>query len=224
MKPSPELDNDGATRDAEGPAALTGMRRTARRWARSLLPVAVGALVVLTVRSSFADHYQVPTGSMEPTVQVGDRIAVAKAAYGLRLPLTEVWLARFDGPARGDVVVFASPTDGTTLLKRVLGLPGEEVAVRDGRVLVGGRPLVVEERGGRTVEHAGTAVHALDLSDGGGPDFGPVVVPADHYLVLGDHRGNSADGRYFGFVARDALLGRAVAIFSRDGELGWDPL
>ena len=196
----------------------------ARRLARRLLPIAVGAMIVLTVRSSFADHYHVPTGSMEPTVQVGDRIFVAKSAYGLRLPLTEVWVARFDGPARGDVVVLTSPTDGETLLKRVIGLPGETVAVRAGRVIVNGAPLAVDVGPSGVTEHAGAAVHPLDLSDGGGPDWGPTTLPADRYLVLGDHRGNSADGRYFGLIDRDIILGRAVAVFAHDGDLTWDPL
>ncbi|TNF26808.1 MAG: signal peptidase I [Deltaproteobacteria bacterium] len=196
----------------------------ARRLARKLLPIAIGALIVLTVRSSFADHYQVPTGSMEPTVQVGDRIFVAKAAYGLRLPLTDAWVARFDGPSRGDVVVLTSPKDDETLLKRVLGLPGETVAVRGGRVIVDGVPLTTEEVGGAVVERTGAASHALDLTDGGGPDWGPFTIPADRYLVLGDHRGNSEDGRYFGLVERDTILGRAVAVFVRDGGLTWEPL
>jgi len=195
-----------------------------RRLFRKLLPLAIGAVIVLSVRSSFADHYHVPTGSMEPTVQVGDRIFVAKAAYGLRVPLTDAWVAEFDGPERGDVVVLTSPTDGETLLKRVLGLPGETVAVRDGRVVVNGVALLVEDGAAGVVEHAGATSHPLDLSDGGGPDWGPVTIPADRYLVLGDHRGNSADGRYFGLIPREAILGRAVAVFVRDGDLVWDEL
>jgi signal peptidase I len=180
-----------------------------RSGGRSWAQMGVVFALLLTARASFADHYRVPSGSMEPTVHVGDHIVVAKAAYGLRVPLTSVYLASYDVPKRGEVIVLSSPADGTVLLKRVVATEGEVVSVRDGRVSIGGR-AVADDPG------------SLEL--GGGPDFGPVKVPEQKLLVLGDNRGNSRDGRELGFIDRAAVLGRAVAVVQRDGKLTWDPL
>lgn len=177
-----------------------------RPWIRDLLVMAAVAIVTLAARSSLADHYVVPSGSMQPTVEVGDRVVVDKAAYGLRLPWSAIWLAPPHAPARGDVVVLASPESGTVLLKRVVAIGGDEVAVRRGMVWIDGRP---------------TREPWLDLGRGGGPDFGPTHVPLGDLLVMGDNRGNSHDGRFFGLVSQRAVLGRAVAVYLRDGSLVW---
>jgi signal peptidase I len=161
-------------------------------------------------RSSLADHYYVPSGSMKPTVEIGDRIVVNKLAYGLRVPFTDTLALRGSTPSRGDVVVLESPVDGITLLKRVVALPGDLVEVRGGRVVIRG---VVQPES-----------HALGLERGGGPDFGPTVVPADRFLVLGDNRGDSMDGRFFGLVKRETILGKAAAVYVRDGKVGWHKL
>ncbi|HEY8078410.1 MAG TPA: signal peptidase I, partial [Labilithrix sp.] len=108
---------------------------------RTVLETCAFAAVAFFARASFADHYRVPSGSMEPTVQVGDHVAVAKAAYGVRVPMTDVWLARWADPARGDVVVLDSPEDGKVLLKRVVAVAGDRVEVRDGRVRIGDRAI-----------------------------------------------------------------------------------
>jgi signal peptidase I len=179
--------------------------------------VLVVAAVVLTARASLADHYLVPSGSMQPTVHTGDHVVVNKLAYGLRVPLTEVYLVEASGPARGDVVVLTSPEDGKVLLKRVVALPGDRIRVEDGALEINGAAIPIAKDGGAATELLGDARHAIDLSEGGGPDFGPVTVPPDHYLVLGDARGNSKDGRFFGFVAKRAILGRAAAVVLRDG-------
>ncbi len=192
-----------------------------RRVLKGLVPLGIGVLIVLTVRSSFADHYHVPTGSMRPTVAVGDRIIVDKTAYGLRIPLTDVLVTEFDGPERGHVVVLESPEDGEVLLKRVVAVPGDEVAVRDGRISIGGAPVSIERMRGLAIEDNGAQAHAIRLTLGGGPDMGPTAVPPGHYLVMGDNRGESHDGRSFGFVHRDALLGRAIGVFMRGGDFEW---
>ncbi|MBX3187529.1 MAG: signal peptidase I [Labilithrix sp.] len=191
-----------------------------RRALRTLFQLASAAAVAFTARASFADHYRVPSGSMEPTVHVGDRIVVAKAAYGLRVPLSDAYLVRYAAPARGDVVVLEPPdrpdkdaTDadafGSVLLKRVVAVEGDRVEVREGQVLIDGRK-VEEPR--------------ITLDAGGGPDLGPVIVPRGKVLVLGDNRGNSRDGRAFGWVDRDRILGRAFAVVTRDGALFFEPL
>jgi signal peptidase I len=173
---------------------------------RELAQLLILVAVVLTGRASLADQYTVPSGSMEPTVRVGDRVLVNKLAYGLRVPLTDVYLTRFAVPARGDVVVLLSPENGIVLLKRVVAVPGDRVQVAGGMVAINGVP---------------EPTHPLALENGGGPAFGPITVPPDQFLVLGDNRGNSHDGRSFGFVRRGAILGRAVGVFLRDGSPTW---
>jgi signal peptidase I len=185
-------------------------RARLRAWIRNTLQLAVMVVLLATARASLADHYEVPSGSMEPTVETGDQIIVNKAAYGLRIPLTHTYAARFRGPQAGDVVVLDSPDEDKVLLKRVVATPGTTVEVRGGRVLLDG------------VE-AGRVDRSISLDSGGGPDFGPMTLPADRYLVLGDNRGDSRDGRYFGLVTRDSILGRAVGVFWRDG-FTWDSL
>jgi signal peptidase I len=178
-------------------------------------------------RASLADHYQVPTGSMEPTVVPGDHVCVDKRAYGLRAPLAEGYLTTWGGPARGDVVVLRSPETSDVLLKRVVAVPGDQVEVRDGRVSLGGVPVPVTPREPRAasalVESLG-APHTIRVEQGGGPDLEPVVVPPGRYLVLGDNRGSSHDGRSFGFVDGAAILGRAASVCVRGASPTWLPL
>ncbi len=160
---------------------------------------------------------------MQPTVHVGDRVFVSKIAYGLRIPLTNVYLARFAAPARGDVVVLDAPDQDMVLLKRVVAIPGDRVTVHDGTLSINGRRVDVTWHGGVATERLGASAHAISLDDGGGPDFDGVV-PPDRYLLLGDNRGNSRDGRYFGFVSRDRIIGRARGVFLRDGAPAWRAL
>jgi signal peptidase I len=141
---------------------------------RSIVRLAAFTSLLFTARASLADHYRVPSGSMEPTVDIGDHILVSKVAYGLRVPMTETWIVRFSPPERGDVVVLDPPPGdapppgpeggalGSVLLKRVVALEGERVSVRGGRVEIGGRPLTEPW---------------ASLRVGTGPDFGPVRVP-----------------------------------------------
>jgi signal peptidase I len=140
---------------------------------------------------------------MEPTVDVGDQVCVDKRAYGLRVPMSETYVLRGADPARGDVIVLDSPPDGQVLLKRVVAVPGDVVAVHDGRVTIDGASVASREVDGGVEEFLGRP-HSLWTEYGGGPDFGPTRVPEDKYLVLGDNRGNSKDGRYFGWVDRGA--------------------
>jgi len=181
-----------------------------RRFPRELTSLVGITVLMLTARSVLADHYQVPTGSMRPTVEINDRILVDKFAFGLRVPFSTQYLYERDGPRRDDVVVLESPVDGTVLLKRIAGEPGQIIEVRDGWLYVDG--------------HADAPRHVLRLVHGGGPDFGPVKVPAGHYLVLGDNRGESLDGRSFGFVERSSILGKAKGVYMRNSHFDWLPL
>jgi signal peptidase I len=196
---------------------------------RRAAPELLFVLLLVVGRASLADHYHVPSGSMEPTLAVKDHILVDKRAYGLRLPLTERWLSE-RAPARGDVVVFSHPLEGDTMVKRVVGLPGDEVALVGGQLQLNGVFVQQQLSAGARLERLPGAVHPLSPDGDQGPDFGPVRVPAGHYLMLGDHRGNSADSRFWGFVPHEKLLGRAVAVVysARDGlspaERVWLPL
>jgi signal peptidase I len=200
---------------------MAGISSHARRLLREGASVLAAVAVALVTRSSLADHYVVPTGSMLPTVQLEDHVLVSKLAYGVHLPLLHGYVARFGGPARGDVVVLTAPDTGEVLLKRVAAVPGDRVEVRDGALEVNGRPIRIEDIDGVPYEALGAKAHPLDLDDGGGPDLGPVTVPADRYLVLGDNRGNSRDGRYFGLVDRDGILGRVKGVLLRGGRPTW---
>ncbi len=190
-------------------------RRPAAVWkeARSLLLL---LLLMGLARTSFANHYQVPSGSMEPTLFPGDRVAVDMSAYGVRVPHTDVQLVRRGVPQRGDVVVFKSPADGTRLIKRVVAVGGDRVRLVDGRLHINGRALASADD--PQAEVFGERVAQLDLDMGGGPDIPGLTIPAGKLLVLGDHRGNSVDGRYFGLVDAATIYARAVGVYWRAGE------
>ncbi len=204
------------------PKARAGILATLRPSQRlkDLLSTLAFVLAVLVARSSLADHYVVPSGSMLPTVQEGDHVAVDKRAFGLRMPFSHVWLSG-SGPERFDVVVLESPENGVVLLKRVVALPGDRVAVWDGRIVVEGVVAGLATDAGELREVFAGRPHPVQLTDGYGPDLPETVIPEGRYLVLGDNRGNSRDGRMFGLVSREAILGRAVGVFWRDGAPTW---
>lgn len=191
-----------------------------RRWLRrEALPMVCLLGLLLVARSSLANHYYVPSGSMEPTLAPGDRVIVDMRAYGLRVPFTQWTLWPGDPLAPGDVVVFRSPSDGVRLIKRVVAVAGDRVDLVDGRLTINGTPLAVQPRG---PEDFGDVQVMLNLDHGGGPDLANLVVPAGQVLVLGDHRGASIDGRYFGFVPAASIYGQARGVFWRSGEgFGW---
>ena len=195
-----------------------------RHWLRRELPqIAATLLLLLAARDSFANHYNVPSGSMEHTLQIGDRVAVDMRAYGLRVPFTGLNLMETGTPQRGDIAVFASPQDGTRLIKRVAAVAGDEVELVDGRLSINGVSMATLETDDTEVFRSHHAT--LNLSHGGGPDIHGLVIPAGQVLMLGDARGNSLDGRYFGLVPARSLFGRAVAVYyRRDEGLGWKKL
>ena len=194
-----------------------------RVWRGEWATFALFLLLLTVARTSLANHYQVPSGSMEPTLMPGDRIAVNMMAYGLRVPFTDIELIDRGEPQRGDVVVFKSPVDGTRLIKRVVAVGGDTVALVDGRLWIDGRPL--HDPDAPDIEHFGDRDVALNLSHGGGPDIATGTIPAGMALVLGDHRGNSADGRFFGLVPTKSLYAKASAVYYRRGEgFGWTTL
>jgi signal peptidase I len=181
--------------------------------------------LMLMFRSAWADWMTVPTGSMNPTILEGDRILVDKHVFGLRLPWTLIRLTDGRDPRRGEIVVFDSPVDGISLVKRVAGIPGDVVSLDQHGLMINGeyanyspgdqalvgtllsatqrREPTVYREGGVLPEH-----HLLRLPFASPREhFGPVRVPDDMFLMLGDNRDNSADSRYIGFVPRRNIVG-----------------
>ncbi|MDP2716420.1 signal peptidase I [Rheinheimera sp.] len=185
--------------------------------------------LMFVFRSAVADWNDVPTGSMQPTIQIGDRILVNKMAYDLRLPFTTTSLIKRADPKRGDIVIFASEAADNRLVKRVIGVPGDIVAMQHNVVSINGEPLAYSgadlttdttEDGSRLLtEQLGSIAHTVKLAPfaSGRDSFNAVKVPDGHYLVLGDNRDNSADSRVIGFVPRHEIVGRAgKVLFSLD--------
>jgi signal peptidase I len=191
-----------------------------------VLPFLIALAVLSPIRSVIADWYDVPTGSMEPTILVGDRIAANKLAFGLRVPFTMKWLARWDEPEQGEVVILHSPADGTRMVKRVIAGPGDTVSLVRNRVHINDvettyEPLTQAEVDSLPAEFVGshefateklaTGDHTIMLTPNRAAmrTYGPVVVPDHMYFVMGDNRDNSGDSRVFGFVDRDLIVGRS---------------
>jgi len=191
------------------------------------------ALVFYLLISNYAvQAYEIPSGSMRPTLLVGDKLIVSKLNYDLTLlpgelrlgmanvplPWSKVSLVNFADPARGDIIVFKDQEGGPIpFIKRIIGLPGETVAVRGATVFINGRPL--HDSWGR---YLGAAPR---------PDFGPVTVPAGRYFVMGDNRNNSHDSRFWrhgkgGFVPRQDIIGKALVIYwpgdDQGGKISWE--
>ena len=172
--------------------------------------------LIMAARSTFADHYYVPSGSMEYTLMPGDRVFVDKSAYGVRIPFTNFDVVRRDPVSRGEVVIFDSPRDGTRLIKRIVAVGGDQVEMQQGLLQINGRPLA--DSSTSLSEWFGDHLAHLNLQDGGGPDIPASVIPEGMVLAVGDHRGSSLDGRYFGLVPESDIYGRAVAVYFRRGD------
>lgn len=194
------------------------MEKNRKKLLRDVSTLAALVLVILAARSSLADHYYVPSGSMLPTIDLGDRILVNKLAYGLRVPFSNWYLVESEGPRPGDVVICESPEDGEVLIKRVVGIPGDTITIRSGRITTNNVVAPIQSTDQGLIETIKEKSHPVTLSAGGGPDYGPRRIPKNKYLLMGDNRGNSHDGRMFGLVDRSAILGRAVGVFlGREG-------
>jgi signal peptidase I len=187
-------------------------------------------LVISSLRSALADWNDVPTGSMKPTIEEGDRVVVNKLAYDLKVPFTMIELMKWGDPKRGDIVVLFSPADGVRLVKRVVGLPGDKIELRDNLLLVNDKPASWKQMGTREDEEQGTSLIVEETLNAKSHEvlftpqnpsprstFGPVVVPAGHYFVMGDNRDNSNDSRYIEPIERRRIVGKATAVaFSLD--------
>jgi signal peptidase I len=189
----------------------------------------IALIIATSFKSAIADWYIVPTGSMKPTIVEGDRVFVNKLAYDLKVPYTTWHLAEWDAPQRGAIVVFPSPADGTRLIKRVVGIPGDTVEMKNDQLILNGKKVKYEQINqlnskNLTVNMCSTSYDYTEDLNGtrhqvrfipkrrAMRSFGPITVPEGKYFMMGDNRDNSADSRYFGFVDRNLILGQAKYI------------
>ena len=240
----------GAQALAAERAALAG-RLTQRPWyleyTASFFPV---ILIVFVLRSFLFEPFRIPSGSMIPTLQIGDLILVNKYQYGIRLPVINRKIIDLGSPQRGDVMVFRFPHNTTQdYIKRVVGLPGDQVEYADRRLSINGQPVpeqplpryFEEDRVqyyAQFAEKLGNVEHRIILSEG--PGVPPMrafahthpqacqytaagvscTVPEGHYFVMGDNRDNSEDSRFWGFVPDENIVGRAFFIWMNFGNIG----
>ncbi|MDX1569679.1 MAG: signal peptidase I [Xanthomonadales bacterium] len=186
-------------------------------------------LLVLASRSAIADWNYVPSGSMKPTILEGDLIFVNRLAYDLKVPFTTLRVAHWADPRRGDIVIAKSPETGERIVKRVVGLPGDHIEIRGQTLLINGEepsfrncPSTVASQ----LSDADRRSHALAVETLLGhsrpvmygappsslPLAGSLIIPEGRYFLMGDHRNNSRDSRFYGTVSREAILGQATHV------------
>lgn len=213
------VDNGGAVvetrlRLKNQPSSSTKNRQKSiiREYTEALL---VALLLAFFIRSFIVQAFKIPSGSMLPTLQIGDHILVNKFLYGLRLPYPlESTLIEWKQPRRGDVIVFVYPKDPSKdFIKRVIGEPGDTVEIRHKQVFINGEKI--ED------PHASFADENREIP-GPRDNYGPVTVPPHQLFVMGDNRDRSHDGRFWGFVDLDDVKGKAFLIYwSWDGQDRW---
>ncbi len=191
--------------------------------------------VMVLFRSAIADWNQVPTGSMKPTILEGDRVVVNKLAYDLKVPFTTWHLAEWNDPSHGEIVTFYSPADENLLIKRVIGVPGDVVSMRNNQLYINDKPASysrLEDEIINQLDYYQRRTHAFFREQHGDTEypvmlvpsppnnynsFGPIEIPEYQYLMLGDNRDNSRDSRRIGLIERDRITGRAHTVaFSVD--------
>lgn len=186
---------------------------------KSFLPI---VLIVLILRSFIVEPFQIPSASMEPSLDIGDFILVNKFSYGLRLPVIRNKFIEIGEPERGDVMVFFPPHDERYFIKRVVGLPGDLIEYRDKVLFINGKEQSLStvtdaaidfQQRDRFVEQLGTVEHELyNQPRKVAQDFS-YTVPQRHYFMMGDNRDNSSDSRYWGPVPEERIVGKAFAIW-----------
>jgi signal peptidase I len=225
----------GADRDV---VAAAMKEPTIVEYAKSFFPV---ILAVLLLRSFLVEPFRIPSGSMMPTLLVGDFILVNKYDYGIRLPVLNKKIIPIGSPKRGDVVVFRFPRDpGVDYIKRVIGLPGDHVVYKDKTLFINGKKIPQIPAGTYIgtgsglsmsgadvrVEALGNVKHRILVLPQVHSKDADVIVPKGHYFVMGDNRDNSNDSRYWGFVPDQNLVGKAFMIWmnwdTAAGGIGWD--
>ncbi len=204
-------DTAGATGEPESDSLIASAIRGAKDLAKTFVPA---ILIALAVRSSVVQAFWVPSGSMLPTIQIGDHIFVNKLAYTVRMPLAGP-ITEIKSPERGDIVVFVRPGDpGTDLIKRVVAVAGDTIEIRRKKLFVNG--VAAED------------VHAHfeePVAAGQRDNMRPQTVPSGKFFVMGDNRDKSYDSRFWGFANIEDIKGRATFVYwSRDSQTCWEDL
>lgn len=204
-------------------------------------PFLIAAVIALFIRQFGVEAFKIPSGSMKPTLTIGDHLLVNKFVYGPRIPFTDSRIFTWKEPKRGDIIVFKYPGDETKdYIKRVIGLPGDKVEIKKGVLFINDQPVQVTETGKyidreqRVGEHydvkvnvfeeqLGAIQHAIQyVHDQSAYNFDPILVPKESVFVMGDNRDNSQDSRFWGFVKYNKILGKALIIYwSWDGADRW---
>ncbi|MGH7445969.1 MAG: signal peptidase I [Longimicrobiales bacterium] len=199
-----------------------GAGNVAWEWIKSGI---IGFLIFIVVRTFLIQTFTIVSGSMEGTLLVGDFLVLNKSAYGATLPGSDKRLPGYDVPGRSDIIVFEGHHEPIDLVKRLVGMPGDTLAMRNGTLYLNGRPQ--DEPYARHTYPEGDSGHlwmewqTQFLTDSARAEpyrptrdnWGPIVVPADRYFVLGDNRDESLDSRYWGFIRPQQVKGRAVALY-----------
>ena len=206
------------------------MKTTLVKLLRDYRPLLVFAVLLVSFRTTIADWSPVPSGSMEPTLVPGDVVWIDKTAFGPSLPIINKKLLTWGSPKRGEVITFVPPHKDQLFVKRVIAVPGDRLRIEGMKLWVNGQPLaqqITREEaeyllGEEIIDGRG---HPFKLTRGMGmPYVGKTIeVPQGKYFVMGDHRNNSADSRFWGFVDQDKIMGRVVGIaLSFSPRRGWN--
>jgi signal peptidase I len=212
MDHKPDREVPVAVGESAGARATERRKSVAREWLEALV---VAVLLALVIRTFVVQAFKIPSGSMIPTLLVGDHILVSKFIYGVRIPVLDAWVVGPWVPRRQDVIVFKFPRDeGRDFIKRVIGLPGDVVEVRGRQAYVNGEPLDEEAYLAQP-----DSTRLKSAQSPGDFRYGPVTVPEDKLFMLGDNRDHSQDSRFWGFLDIHKVQGKAFIIYwSWDGE------
>ena len=165
--------------------------------------VLIALVIAIVIRSFIIQPYIIPSGSMLDTLQVGDRLFVTKFSYGVHLPFVEKEIFSLGEPKHGDIIVFPFPNDKSVdYIKRVEGVPGDVIEIRDKQLYRNGQPV-----------HEAYAIHTDPNTVPRRDNMKPVLVPPGKVFVMGDNRDHSEDSRFWGFVDKDTIHGRAAIIY-----------
>lgn len=242
IKEVTDIEAEAGRAKSSGPGEwLRALRRPGSVFREYIEPFLIAGIAALFIRQFIVQPFKIPSGSMIPTLLVGDHLFVNKFVYGPRIPFMDARIFTWQEPKRGDVIVFKYPeNEDKDFIKRIVGLPGDKIQIIDGRLYINNQPVQVAEMGpsgGRGDdagmfgfgaprlfdERLGAVNHKIQyLRDQRGVFYGPVLVPKDSVFVMGDNRDNSLDSRVWGFVKYDKILGKAFIIYwSWDGKDRW---
>lgn len=196
---------------------MSGKKSIIREYAEAII---IAVVLALFIRTFVVQAFKIPSGSMIPTLNIGDHILVNKFIYGVKIPFTAKVIVPAWKPKRGDIIVFKYPeNEKKDFIKRVIGLPGDTIEIREKTVFINGQPIAEPY-----IVHQDTMIleEEQERDDCGRDNCGPIKVPEDSYFVMGDNRDQSLDSRFWGIVKLNKIKGKAFIIYwSWDGDHSW---